>query len=116
MVIAGAWTTAPASAQITTSRSLTGGGSPVATLDEQLINRLRATTDAQQTYLRSIVKLVDQEKLDSRLVVAIERYAQRRNPRYPFPYFERALRYEAGKRGIALAPIRHYQSTLDRLR
>ncbi len=111
IVFAGAFATAPATAQITTSRSLSGGGSPVATLDEQLINRLRATTDVQEVYLRYIVKLVDQEKLEPRLVLAIERYARRRNPRYPFPYFERALRYEADKRGVTLPPIRHSQST-----
>lgn len=102
---------ASASAQITPSRSLSGGTAPVATLDEQLINQLRATTDAQAEYIRMVVKLVDEKKLESRLVIAVERYAIRRNPRYPFPYFERALRYESAKRGVDLVPLRHYQST-----
>lgn len=107
----GALLAAPVSAQITPARSLSGGTGPVATLEEQLINRLRATTDAQAEYIRLVVKLVDEEKLEARLVVAIEQYAIRRNPRFPFPYFERALRYESAKRGVILTPLRHYQST-----
>lgn len=111
VLLAGTLFAAPASAQITPGRSLSGGTAPVATLDEQLINRLRATTDAQADYIRLVVKLVDEKKLESRLVIAVERYALRRNPRYPFPYFERALRYESAKRGVELVPLRHYQST-----
>lgn len=111
VLFAGTLFAAPVSAQITPSRSLSGGNAPVATLDEQLINRLRATTDAQADYIRLVVKLVDEKKLESRLVIAVERYAIRRNPRYPFPYFERALRYESAKRGVDLVPLRHYQST-----
>lgn len=113
VLFAGALFAESASAQITPSRSLSGGTAPVATLDEQLINRLRATTDVQADYIRQIVKLVDEKKLESRLVIAVERYALRRNPRYPFPYFERALRYESAKRGVILVPLRHYQSTAE---
>ncbi len=111
VVLTGLLFTATASAQITPSRSLTAGGSPVATLEEQLINRLHATTEVQGEYIRYIVKLVDEQKLEARLVVAIEQYAIRRNPQYAFPYFERALRYEAAKRGVGLPALRHYQST-----
>lgn len=107
----GALFAAPASAQITPSRSMSGSTAPVATLEEQLINRLRATTDTQAEYIRLVVKLVDEKKLDARLVVAVEQYAIRKNPRYPFPYFERALRYESAKRGVVLVPLRHFQST-----
>ena len=100
-------------AQITTPRILSADIDPTARLEEQLINRLHATTDDQAEYLRHIVKLVEEGKLEARLVVAIERYALRRNPNYAFPYFERALRYEAAKRGVALATLRHFQSTAD---
>lgn len=100
----------PASAQITPSRSMSGT-TPVATLEEQLTNRLRATTDTQAEYIRLVVKLVDEKKLEARLVIAVEQYALRKNPRYPFPYFERALRYESAKRGVVLVPLRHFQST-----
>jgi hypothetical protein len=100
-------------AQITTPRILSADIDSTARLEEQLINRLHATTDDQAEYLRHIVKLVEEGKLEARLVVAIERYALRRNPNYAFPYFERALRYEAAKRGVALATLRHFQSTAD---
>jgi hypothetical protein len=80
-------------------------------LQEQLINRLRATRDDQQAYIIFVVEQVQKGKLEAKLVVAIERYAMRRNRRYPFPFFERALRYEAAKRGVALPPIEHFNST-----
>ncbi len=102
-----------ATAQITAPRILSADIDPTARLEEQLINRLHATTDDQADYLRHVVKLVEEGKLETRLVVAIERYALRRNPHYAFPYFERALRYEAAKRGVALATLRHFQSTAD---
>jgi len=38
-------------------------------------------------------------------LIAIQRYAMRRNPQFPFPYFERAMRFEAEKVGIDLPPV-----------
>lgn len=83
---------------------------PIANLEEQLINRLRATRTGQREYLKTIVNLVDAKTLDFGLVVAVERYALRRNPRYPFPFFERALNFEARKRNITLPSIQHFQT------
>jgi len=94
-----------AQAQITPNRTLSEQVDPVARLEEQLINRLHATTEAQQSYLRFVVEQVSRKRLELRLVVAVERYAIRRNPRYAFPFFERALNYEATKRGITLPSI-----------
>ncbi|TWU04031.1 hypothetical protein [Neorhodopirellula pilleata] len=108
--------TSNVSAQITAPRTLSADIDPVARLEEQLINRLHATTEVQRSYLRHVVKLVEEKKLSLELVVAIERYSLRRNPRYAFPFFERALRYEASKRGVALASVRHFQSTADVMR
>ncbi len=76
-----------------------------ASLSEYLVNRLRATTDDQQDYVRQIVKLVEDGKLEKRLVLALERYARRRSPYFPLPIYERALRYEAGKRGVAVPTL-----------
>ncbi|EMI51775.1 signal peptide protein [Rhodopirellula sallentina SM41] len=108
--------TVPASAQITAPRVLSAETDSTARLEERLINRLHATTDTQAEYIRYIVQLVEQEKLELRLVVAIEQYAIRRNRRYAFPFFERALRYEAAKRGVALTSVRHFQSTANPIR
>jgi hypothetical protein len=100
-----------AQAQITVPRILTAEGDRYANLQEQLTNRLRATREDQQAYIRFVVEKVRKEELDQRLVVAIERYAMRRHREYPFPFFERALRYEAAKRGVALPPVKHFAST-----
>lgn len=101
----------PATAQITAGRTLSASPDPFATLEEQLVNRLRATADDQRSYLKFVVKKVREGKLDIKLVVGIERYALRRNPSLPFLFFERALKFEAGKRGVALPPVRQFATT-----
>jgi hypothetical protein len=75
-------------------------------LADYLISRLRATTEDQKSYLREVCKQVDQGRLEKRLVLALERYARRKNPSFAFPVFERALRVEAGKRGVPLPTIK----------
>lgn len=98
----------PLRAQITGPRVTTR---PLATLEEQLTNRLKATTDERRDYVRLIVRNVENGRLESKLVVAVERYAIRRNPQFPFPFFERALRYEAAKIGVNLPSVRQFAST-----
>ena len=102
---------ANANAQITNPRTTSVGTTRVATLEEQLVNRLRATRDDQKAYIKYVVKQVEEEKLEQRLVVAVENYSIRRNRGYPFPFFERAIRYEAAKRGVTLPPIRNFATT-----
>lgn len=102
-----------ASAQITQPRVLSAAPDRTANLTEQLVNRLRAFDQEKQSYIAMVVKKVDQGKLDAKLVIAIQSYAIRRNQEYPFPFFERALRYEAGKRGVALPTVRQYASTKE---
>jgi hypothetical protein len=92
-------------AQLTPSRVASASATQVATLDEQLINRLRATTEERQAYVRLVVDKISTGEFDQRMVLAIERYAIRKNPQFPFPYFERAMRFEAEKRGIELPPV-----------
>ena len=98
----------PAEAQITAPRSLSASVDRYATLEEQLVNRLRATAEDQRNYLTFVVQKVREGRLDLKLVVGIERYALRRNPSLPFLFFERALKYEAGKRGVVLPPVRQF--------
>lgn len=94
----------PVSAQIPTlpSRVVI---SKDASLAEYLVNRLRATTDDQRDYVQQIVKLVEDGKLEKRLILALERYARRKSPYFPLPVYERALRYEAAKRGVTVPTI-----------
>jgi hypothetical protein len=93
-----------AEAQITTPHTFTQQDS-VASLEDQLINRLRATEEPQRAYIRRVTTLVRTGHLESRLVVAIYRYSVQRYPHYPFPYFERAMRFEAKKRGVQLPAV-----------
>lgn len=92
-------------AQITPTRTIAGTVQPVVGLEEQLINGLRATRAEQQAFLKTVVVLSEQGKLDKRLINAIYVWARRRQPLYPFPFFERGLRIEAGKRGISLPVV-----------
>ena len=101
----------PGMAQITMPRTLSAEVDRYATLEEQLVNRLRATRDDQRAYIKFVVKQVRRGKLDVKLVVAVERYGLRRNPEYPFPFFERALKSEAGKRGVVLPSVRNFNTT-----
>ena len=102
---------ANAEAQITAPRPLSATVDRTATLEEQLVNRLKATRVEQRAYIKYVVGLTKEGRLDTRLVVAIERYAIRRNGHYPFPFFERALKYESNKRGLLLPDVQHFSSS-----
>jgi hypothetical protein len=100
-------------AQITEPRKLSASLDRYANLTELLTNRLRAFDLEKQGYVAMVVKKVREGKLDVKLVLAIQRYAIGRNPEFPFPFFERALRFEAGKRGVQLPTVRQFASTKD---
>ncbi len=100
-----------ATAQITAPRILSATPDRYANLEEQLINRLHATTEEQRAYLRFVVQKVQEDKLDVRLVVAVQQYAIKRHSQLPFLFFERALKVEAGKRGLALPAVQQFVST-----
>lgn len=80
-------------------------GERTATLEDQLINRLRATTDDRQAYIRLVVAKVNAGQFDRGRVLALERYAIKRNSAFPFPYFERLMRAEAERVGVYLPPV-----------
>lgn len=81
------------------------GGTRVPTLQEVLVNNLRATLPEQQQFLNFVVQKSNDGKLDKGLVLALMRYSQRRNQQFPFPYFERAMRQQAAKRGVTLPAV-----------
>lgn len=110
------WSSDSASAQLTAPRHFGESQSSVASLEEQLINRLRATTDQQKGFLRRVSVLVREGKLEQRLVVAVYRYSLKRNSVFPFPFFERAMRFEARKRGVDLPPVQLIAVTPDLIR
>lgn len=104
-------TTQVATAQITGPRILSASSQRFANLEEQLTNRLRATATDQRGFIRFVVNQVRDGRLEAKLVIAIERYALRRNRHLPFLYFERALHYEAERRGVILPAVRQFAST-----
>lgn len=104
--------TQTATAQVTVPRVLSATTDRSATLEEQLVNRLRATSEDQRAYLRFVVLQVKEEKLDLRLVVAVERYALRRRPDFPFLFFERAMKVQAAKYGVVMPPVKSFASTI----
>lgn len=94
-----------AQAQITPPAGLSVTQRQEASLTEFLINRLRATSTDQRSYVTEVVRLVDQGRLERRLILALERYAKRKSPYFPLPVFERALKVEATKRGVTVPLI-----------
>jgi len=100
-----------AEAQITAPRILSATPDRFATLEERLTNRLRAVAEDQRAFIRFVVGLTRQGKLDLRLIAAIERYALKRSSALPFPYFERVIRFEGDKRGLVIPPVRQFATT-----
>ena len=80
-------------------------GTQTATLEDQLINRLRATSEDRQAYIRIVVAKVDTGEFERGRVLALERYAIKKSPTFPFPYFERVMRAEAKRVGVYLPPV-----------
>ncbi|MEO1526020.1 MAG: hypothetical protein AAFX06_11330 [Planctomycetota bacterium] len=92
-------------AQITTPQILSAQTNKRATIEDYLINRLRATTDDQKAYVREILQLVDQRRLDLKLVLALQRRARAKRPHFPLPIFEQTIRFEGRKRGVAVPTL-----------
>ena len=73
----------------------------VADLQDQLENGLRARLPSEFAFIRRVVEMVRADQLPLDLVVGTFQWARRKKP-YPFPYFERALRTLAARRGIPI--------------
>ena len=93
-------------AQITTPQILSAQPTKRATIEDYLINRLRATTEDQKAYVRTVVQLVDQKRLDLKLVLALQRRARMKMPHFPLPIFEQTIRFEGRKRGVVVPTLR----------
>lgn len=94
-----------ASGQIVAPQSPIMPGDPTALLSDQLINRLHATRQDQRDFLALVISKVRTGELEAPLIVAVQRYAIKRHSSFPFPFFERAIRFEAAKRGVALPTV-----------
>ena len=100
---------ATSEAQISPPRPSAETVDPFKRLEDQLINRLRATTEPKQAYIRRLVAIVRAGRLELRLVRGIERKSLERRPGFPFPYFEQAIKIEASKRNVFVPTVREYE-------
>ena len=75
--------------------------SSVRDLKELLKTGLRPRTPAEFAFVDRVVKMTQQNKLPLPLVKASFNWARRKRP-YPFPYFQRAVKILAARRGIVV--------------
>lgn len=75
---------------------------PARDLRVQLRDGLKASRDAEYAFVDRVVLMVEEKRLPLDMVDSIYTYARNRNPRIPFPYFERALRLVAAQKGIQI--------------
>ncbi len=78
------------------------GEGEIAPLRDQLVNGLKATRPEEKVFIDHVVIFVDAKKLELSTVNAAFKWARKRKPIYPFPYFERAIRILAAREGVQL--------------
>lgn len=68
----------------------------------QLQNGLRLFLPEQQDFVDQVLNAVDSGQLPRAMVNMVYVWSLRRNRKYPFPYFEAAMRALAERRGVTL--------------
>jgi hypothetical protein len=71
-------------------------------LREQLVKGLKVTRPPEEEFIDHILVLVGKNELPVSLVYAAFRWARRRRPDYPFPYFVSAIKALAKKNKIEI--------------
>lgn len=77
--------------------------SNVVELREQLYFGLRTFRPEQRAFLDQVVAKVESKEISRAMVNVIFNWAQKRNPKVPYPYFEIALKLLAEKRGVTFS-------------
>lgn len=103
-------------AQIAPRRDPTQPRDRFTMLEDRLINRLRAVKFEQQAYIRRLVNLVRNRRLQERMVTAIEKKSLEKRPVFPFPYFEQAIKFEGAKRGVVVLTVAEFEHAQANLR
>jgi hypothetical protein len=78
------------------------GQGNVAPLRDQLVNGLRATRPEEIAFIDRVVAFVAEDALELSTVNAAFKWARKRRPSYPYPFFERAIRVLAAREGVTL--------------
>jgi hypothetical protein len=71
-------------------------------LIDQLRMGLRCNTTSQVAFLETVVQKVDQGVFSQSMINVVYKWSISRNEKYPFPYFQVAMRDLAKRRGVAL--------------
>lgn len=71
-------------------------------LEDQLKFGLRATQQSQFDYIATIVASVESGETPRAMVNIVYRWALKRNPNVPLPYFQFAMRELSRRRGVTL--------------
>ncbi len=74
-----------------------GQAADVAPLVDQLKAGLKARKPAEHLFIEQVGNLVKERVLPVSMVLGIFSYARKKHSRYPFPYFQQALRIRAEK-------------------
>lgn len=72
----------------------------VTPLIEQLRFGLRTNTNVQLVFLQEVVQKVEAGEISLSMVNVVYKWALTRNEKYPFPYFQVAMRELAKRRGV----------------
>jgi hypothetical protein len=75
-----------------------------ASLEDRLVTGLRVQRPADVAFVENVAQAVDRGQLPGKLVDSTYLWAVRRAKKYPFPAFAEALRLQASRLGITLAP------------
>lgn len=71
-------------------------------LIDQLRMGLRCTTTSQVSFLELVVQKVDRGELPQTMVNIVYKWSIERNAKYPFPYFQLAMKDLARRRNVSL--------------
>lgn len=78
-------------------RPFTLNAADIAPLVDQLKAGLKARKPSEHLFIEQVGKLVEKRVLPVSMVLGIFSYARKKHSRYPFPYFQQALRIRAEK-------------------
>jgi len=73
-----------------------------ANLQQELESKLKARRTAEFAFIARVVTRVESGDVPLSLVRTLVRWARRKHPDYPFPYFQRGLRTVATQLGLNL--------------
>ena len=88
-----------------TRTSQGGSTNRVASLKDQLLAGLKVRRQVELQFVEEVVRLVNQRRLPTRLVLETFHYARRKPTKHPFQYFQRALAIRAARLGVRIRTV-----------